>query len=61
MTIWTTETHDHHAELAMRTKLTHRRTGDVTSVRIHRQIDLLTATPSAHTTDVCTTTIRRQP
>jgi hypothetical protein len=44
---WTTETHGHHAELTMRTELIHRRTGDVTSVRIHREIDLLTTTPNA--------------
>lgn len=44
---WATEIHDHHATLTMRTNLTHRRTGDTTSVEVQREIDLLTATPNA--------------
>lgn len=46
---WTMTADDHHADLTMHTHLTHRRTGSVTSVRVHRAIDLLAATPDAVT------------
>lgn len=52
---WTARTHDHHTTLTMHADLTHRRTGTITSVRVHRDIDLLATSPTSVTYRTATT------
>jgi hypothetical protein len=53
---WTAELADGHAVFSADVDLTHRRTGDITKVRVHRVVDLLAAEPD-HVTYRTTTTV----